>query len=634
MSMRDQRIGAGLTAHARASTGGQREAELESLAPWVESDTAFEQRLAVLGRTPDVGAHARLLQQVAAHHHSNMHDTVLRMNRLYGNRHVNRVLNAARSGQGDLAEHAVGAPDDRHEREADRVAARVAGEIGKPVAPNSDSEGLARPQSAGDGGRPLPDPVREPMEQALGVDFSGVRVHTDAGAARRSDDLQARAFTKDTDLYFAPGEYAPHTPRGQMLLAHELTHVVQQTGGAAERARAGVSAAEGGTIQRALKGTAANLREEAGEVSKKAKLKGLATGGLGKSTYTLILEAVERYEAEEDRVERGEQPKDVGVYTEMLQKIIDLISKWLQSNQGPDRVLKPEDVTRGQVLSRLQFTVSQEIDLVERLGGPDTAVLRERAQARRQAQARAEERGRGEPSAGATASPRQPVRFVRPQPQGATAAPSRQPVRYARPKPPPGPPPVLQRSAVSRGGRDQAAGATAASKTGRSHYVELEFPRKPPRSGRPAKGKERKTQYAKLDFRAMESGATASGAQPLSLPTRQPGPPVPPRSAISLGQRARRPDATEFRRNELVEERKVADALIGNAQDRLTEIEEERNAFRAQGRRWARSRYFRDSSGNMIGPQAYYENQIRMLRRVILDCSDQIDQINEALEDL
>jgi hypothetical protein len=77
------------------------------------------------------------------------------------------------------------------------------------------------------GGAPLGDGLRGPMEQAFGADFSGVRVHTDSDVAPR---IGASAFTTGSDIHFAPGEYRPDDRAGQRLLAHELTHVVQQTG--------------------------------------------------------------------------------------------------------------------------------------------------------------------------------------------------------------------------------------------------------------------------------------------------------------------------------------------------------------------------------------------------------------------
>ena len=69
------------------------------------------------------------------------------------------------------------------------------------------------------------------MEQAFGADFGGVRVHTDTRASSVNDSLHARAFTRGQDLFFRQGEYDPSSSAGRELIAHELTHVVQQRAG-------------------------------------------------------------------------------------------------------------------------------------------------------------------------------------------------------------------------------------------------------------------------------------------------------------------------------------------------------------------------------------------------------------------
>jgi len=80
-----------------------------------------------------------------------------------------------------------------------------------------------------EGGSPLPGALRDFYEPRFGQDFSGVRLHTDAQAATAAQTVQARAFTLGSHIVLGAGEYAPETERGRKLLAHELTHVVQQT---------------------------------------------------------------------------------------------------------------------------------------------------------------------------------------------------------------------------------------------------------------------------------------------------------------------------------------------------------------------------------------------------------------------
>jgi hypothetical protein len=78
------------------------------------------------------------------------------------------------------------------------------------------------------GGRPLPERTRAFMEPRFGRDFSAVRVHTGPAAAESASALRARAYTIGREVAFGAGEYAPDTHAGQKLIAHELTHVVQQ----------------------------------------------------------------------------------------------------------------------------------------------------------------------------------------------------------------------------------------------------------------------------------------------------------------------------------------------------------------------------------------------------------------------
>lgn len=80
-------------------------------------------------------------------------------------------------------------------------------------------------------GDSLPDQVRMDMESAFSADFSGVKIHTDQSAIQMNQNLGAKAFTHENNIYFNSGYYHPSSSSGKKLLAHELTHVVQQTGG-------------------------------------------------------------------------------------------------------------------------------------------------------------------------------------------------------------------------------------------------------------------------------------------------------------------------------------------------------------------------------------------------------------------
>jgi hypothetical protein len=81
------------------------------------------------------------------------------------------------------------------------------------------------------GGSPLDKDTRGFMESRLGADFGDVRVHTDAKASDSARSVQAYAYTVGSDVVFQSGKYEPESDSGKRMLAHELTHVVQQRSG-------------------------------------------------------------------------------------------------------------------------------------------------------------------------------------------------------------------------------------------------------------------------------------------------------------------------------------------------------------------------------------------------------------------
>lgn len=142
---------------------------------------------------------------------------------------------------------AIGASNDPLEQEADRVADQVLAAPSNPAvsgappriqrlkgqatgqtdtAPASVDRVLASP------GRSLGPALRQDMEQRFGHDFSQVRVHSDAAAEQSARQVGANAYTMGHHIVFGAGWLAPGTQEGRRLLAHELTHVVQQSGAA------------------------------------------------------------------------------------------------------------------------------------------------------------------------------------------------------------------------------------------------------------------------------------------------------------------------------------------------------------------------------------------------------------------
>jgi hypothetical protein len=166
------------------------------------------------------------------------------MQKARGNRFVQRMAVQAKL--------MIGLADNEYEKEADRVAEQVMS-MSEPATLRKQAEeekiqtkslvqrvGLKSAEAGAEleqsilrsrgSGRQLADGVKNRMEKAFGVDFSSVRVHSDAQADRLSSSIQARAFTTGKDIFLGHGEYRPESFEGQRLLAHELTHVVQQTG--------------------------------------------------------------------------------------------------------------------------------------------------------------------------------------------------------------------------------------------------------------------------------------------------------------------------------------------------------------------------------------------------------------------
>lgn len=175
----------------------------------------------------------------------------------------------------------IGEPGDKYEQEADRVAAEVVQRINQPQSVSSNQEQtvqrmdipdedelmmkplvqrmdipdedelMMKPlvqrreainggdastelessiNSARGAGQSLDANLQRSIGEAMGADFSRVRVHTDTRADALNKSIQAKAFTTGKDIFFRQGAYQPGSRGGQELIAHELTHVVQQSG--------------------------------------------------------------------------------------------------------------------------------------------------------------------------------------------------------------------------------------------------------------------------------------------------------------------------------------------------------------------------------------------------------------------
>ncbi len=198
---------------------------------------------------------------------------ILRLQRTAGNNATGKLL---RSGvlQAKLR---IGPANDRYEHEADRIADRVVSMTGSTIGgeaeaaysrPGNSAGRISRAplvnsitqlqqnrktenelqekentvsssletslNSAKGNGRPLSGGERAYFEPRFGTGFAGVKIHTGSHAAQLSRSVNARAFTVGRDIFFGAGEYSPNTVQGKRLMAHELTHTVQQGASGAE----------------------------------------------------------------------------------------------------------------------------------------------------------------------------------------------------------------------------------------------------------------------------------------------------------------------------------------------------------------------------------------------------------------
>lgn len=153
---------------------------------------------------------------------------------------------------------------DPHEQEADRLVQQPKSteNIFQPTAETAEAQKSKLPPHAHttmpglNGGQPLPQETQAHLGSQLQHDFSHVRIHTDGKAAQTAVQMNARAVTYGRDIAFAPGQYDPHSPDGQQLLAHELAHTAQQGAAAPQTAVAAqtVTASAAPAAQRGLFG--------------------------------------------------------------------------------------------------------------------------------------------------------------------------------------------------------------------------------------------------------------------------------------------------------------------------------------------------------------------------------------------
>jgi hypothetical protein len=171
------------------------------------------------------------------------------LQRTVGNWGIGQMLeSSAGQSQAALSGLSVSRPTDAHEIEAERIAREVTDttHLADSVQPTGGaSAALPIPEVnvarwAGTGQQLSPE-IRTRFESRLGRDLSHVRVHAGAQAAESAESLQASAYTVGRDIVFGKGEYVPHTSSGKQLIAHELTHVIQQSKGSSSNLGQGLT---------------------------------------------------------------------------------------------------------------------------------------------------------------------------------------------------------------------------------------------------------------------------------------------------------------------------------------------------------------------------------------------------------
>ena len=264
----------------------------------------------------------------------------------------------------------LGQPGDKYEQEADAVAQQVVQRLNTPLAgspqthhPDEELQrqlwqgqplqrdssipvGPVDPQfeqrldRARGSGSTMAPVVQTQMESAMGADFGRVKIHTDAHADQLSRSIQAKAFTTGNDVFFKQGAYAPTSRSGQELLAHELTHVVQQSGG----------------VQRQIQ------RKQLTKLDKK----NVGTQLVGTTITQDIQAGIETY----NKIESG---RNYDEKLKVLGKVLGHTKKWLERYENSEDTKKQGKIT---AIKGIQLEANSEQQQVKqaRQQATDTAI--------------------------------------------------------------------------------------------------------------------------------------------------------------------------------------------------------------------------------------------------------------------
>lgn len=166
-----------------------------------------------------------------------------------------------------------------------------------------DDQVSQRINQARTGGEALHPDIQNQIGQGLGADFSQVRVHTSQESHELNQALGAKAFTTGKDIFFKEGAYDPHSSSGKELLAHELTHVVQQGTGQVNHSAGGMTVnAPGDAFEQEADQAARNLVRGNSQANA-----AIGEPGQIQRETELVLAPVQRQEEEEDELQLQEE---------------------------------------------------------------------------------------------------------------------------------------------------------------------------------------------------------------------------------------------------------------------------------------------------------------------------------------
>ncbi len=273
--------------------------------------------------------------------------------RLAGSAFLSRMAGAGGFASHGRNEEDGGSTEVQAKAESDRVASFIARSARGPPGGEARSATQAEASSTGSShrsfeaslasskgsGNPLPTDTRQSMESRFGADFSGVRVHTGSHAEALSAGISAQAFTHGNDIYFNSGRYDPGSATGGRLLAHELTHTIQQGASPAVAARSPSRPGRGaaGSIARSVQRRADRSlqRTEAGSQRQAA---------------------VELAKAEQGKVNANAQGPDG------KRQGWERLVEYFKTTFGPDRILpegasqQPDTVNEAQIKTKSMAT--------------------------------------------------------------------------------------------------------------------------------------------------------------------------------------------------------------------------------------------------------------------------------------